>query len=293
MINHLYMKTASFLRTVLLMLIVLTTVEAQTEEGFYDTGWDLEKIPYRKGECWGYADPSGKIVVEPVFEEAGLLRLGRARVKQNGKFGYVNRFGNVVIEPVYETASEFTLNEAKVTMDGKTCLIDRQGIVKNEKPSFRCGGGVMIRHYFTTYRRGEKTGLLLKICSKDTVTGQSVRRYDTLPPIYDQLVENHRGIAAVRKGDRWGLIDKIGNMVLPLEYDTIAFRKPIADDGGANYFGKIRQGDCWGFIDKKGQIIALPQYESVEWFDFYVAWVKPFGQPGGYIDTSGREYFEN
>ncbi len=126
---------------------------SQKEEPHYIGDWDYRLIPYRKGNYWGYADPQGNIVVEPQYEAAGLLRLGRARVCLNGKYGYVNRFGNIAIEPQYESASDFGDHSAKVSLNCKTFLFNRAGKTLEPPPKMgmRCGGAIITMHYFKQY----------------------------------------------------------------------------------------------------------------------------------------------
>lgn len=269
-------------------------VFSQKEESYYLGDWDYRLIPYRKGNCWGYADPQGKIVVEPQFEAAGLLRLGRARVCLNGRYGYVNRFGNIAIEPQYESAGEFGDHSAKVSRDGKTFLIDRAGKVLEPPPGMgmRCGGPIIIIRYFEQYNCDGKIMLLTnKCCVFDSIQHKQVVRYDTIPGEFDAVRENGKGLIAVSIGEKWGMLDRKGQTVLPFEFDEIVFNShPRGFE--TQYFGRVRQGNRWGMVDHKGKLIIPPQYETIGWFDQSVVFVKCFDKTGGYVDRNGMAFFE-
>jgi hypothetical protein len=107
-------------------------------------------IPYRKGELWGYADSTKKIIIEPKYKKVGYFSDGMADVVLNdssggfidsagkivftydprnnsfenlfcgririydfksGKFGYVNRQGRVVIPLVFDLINEEQSND--------------------------------------------------------------------------------------------------------------------------------------------------------------------------------------
>lgn len=282
------------LRGIILLLIAAPFFAvSQGEAACSDAHLDLITIPFRKGDCWGYADTSGKIVIEPAFEETGVFRLGRGKIKENGLYGFIDHRGNIVIEPEFSDAGDFEWGIARVTLKGIALTIDRTGVAVNKMPESCCLGSPSTRSHFSTYRKEGKTGAISKVFIRAPNSRKMIRKIDSLPAIYDEIKENYCGIAAVRSGQKWGVIDASGTLVLPFQFDSILFRQPFPLDGGAFYYGKINQGNKWGFIDPKGKVIVPPKYESVEWFDWHVARVMPFGAPPGYIDIHGREYFDN
>lgn len=65
----------------------LAAVQIQDENGFT--------------KKWGFIDKSGKMVIEPMFEDAASFKNGLAYVKINAaKQGYINRSGQFVWQPV-------------------------------------------------------------------------------------------------------------------------------------------------------------------------------------------------
>ena len=76
---------------------------------------------------WGYIDRSGRIVINPQFEEAGDFSEGLARVKMGGKWGYIDRTGRFLINPQFEEAGDFSQGLARVKLGGKWGYVDRRG----------------------------------------------------------------------------------------------------------------------------------------------------------------------
>lgn len=55
----------------------------------------------RDGLC-GFADPSGEVVIEPMFDRAEDFREGRARVEVGGRCGLIDNRGRYVVEPRFD-----------------------------------------------------------------------------------------------------------------------------------------------------------------------------------------------
>jgi len=53
----------------------------------------------RTGGRWGFIDKSGKIVINPQFDEAMAFTDGLARVKVGHKTGYINASGKYIWNP--------------------------------------------------------------------------------------------------------------------------------------------------------------------------------------------------
>lgn len=67
---------------------------------------------------WGYIDRTGRIVINPQFEEAGDFSEGLARVKTGGKWGYIDRTGRFLVNPQFEEAGDFSQGLARVKLGG-------------------------------------------------------------------------------------------------------------------------------------------------------------------------------
>jgi hypothetical protein len=82
---------------------------------------------------FGFIDTSGRVVIEPKFEDLPDMYFsdGLAKVKLEGKYGYIDRTGAIVIEPKaeYEFASAFKNGLAQLTLNGNYMYFDKTGKV--------------------------------------------------------------------------------------------------------------------------------------------------------------------
>lgn len=76
---------------------------------------------------WAYIDRTGRIVINPQFEDAGDFAEGLAPVKMGGKWGYIDRAGRIIINPQFEEAGAFAQGLARVKLSGKWGYVDRKG----------------------------------------------------------------------------------------------------------------------------------------------------------------------
>jgi predicted secreted Zn-dependent protease len=66
------------------------------------------RFPVTVGGKSGYMDKTGKVVVNPQFDSAGMFYEGLAAVKVGGQYGYVDSAGKVVISPQFDRGSYFS-----------------------------------------------------------------------------------------------------------------------------------------------------------------------------------------
>lgn len=151
---------------------------------------------------------------------------------------------------------------------------------------------------------------------------------DEIESAYDYVGEFHEGLARVRKGMKWGYIDKTENIVIPLIYkiaynfeNGVAIVSKTIVDHGYNYShgyinrnghvltdfvyeefelscceGLIRMSEMnyrshkqfWGFIDTNGEKVIPFIYDSVSDFHEGLASVIKEGKIG-FIDKMGNE----
>jgi len=55
----------------------------------------------------GYMDMTGKVIIEPLFDNGLNFKNGFAIIEQNGKMGFINTTGKIVIEPKYTRVGDF------------------------------------------------------------------------------------------------------------------------------------------------------------------------------------------
>jgi len=81
---------------------------------------------------WGYIAPSGAVVIDPQWEDAGLFFEGLANVQKDGQWGFINATGTVVIKPQWDGAFPFSDGLARARKGEKWGFIDAAGKVISE-----------------------------------------------------------------------------------------------------------------------------------------------------------------
>jgi predicted negative regulator of RcsB-dependent stress response len=75
-----------------------------------------------------------------------------------------------------------------------------------------------------------------------------------------------RGMAAVRRGGRWGAVDGVGRVVVPFQYD--AFATAMSDGRYIDGFSDeglavVEQGGRKGVVDRTGRVLVEPVYPAL------------------------------
>lgn len=80
-----------------------TVCGCRVEAGTEVIGTEHEqRIRILRGGLIGYADPTGRSVIEPRFDSAEEFREGRAEVEVKGRFGLIDKSGRFVVPALYE-----------------------------------------------------------------------------------------------------------------------------------------------------------------------------------------------
>lgn len=96
---------------------------------------------------------------------------------------------------------------------------------------------------------------------------------------YDEVYKFHEGLACVKKGDKFGFIDKLGHEIIPCEYD--------AESRCSNNRIIVKRGDRKGVIDTDNNLTVPCIYDGISTFDDSVSVVYLDGKQG-LIDLDGN-----
>ncbi|HBH3655659.1 TPA: WG repeat-containing protein [Clostridioides difficile] len=94
--------------------------------GNFSEGLAYATITNRLNE---YIDKTGKIVIQPKFDDAKDFSEGLAGVKIGDKWGFIDKEGKIVINPIFNDLQPFKENLAFVMKDDKWGVIDKNGKV--------------------------------------------------------------------------------------------------------------------------------------------------------------------
>ncbi|MCM1035022.1 MAG: WG repeat-containing protein [Paludibacter sp.] len=154
------------------------------------------------GGKWGFVDASGRVKIQPVYDQVGGFLDGLACVALNSKWGAIDKRGQYVISAVYDLLSSVGENRILFKENGKYGLLDTKGNVKVQ-PVY-----TMIGHF---YDNG------LAPVSDGTGIGYINTKGDLVIPMsYKSAMYFSEGYAFVVSGDKWMLIDTKGNICLTL-----------------------------------------------------------------------------
>ncbi|MCX7995251.1 MAG: WG repeat-containing protein, partial [candidate division WOR-3 bacterium] len=254
---------------------------------------------HRDGK-WGLCDTTGKIVVEPKFDDIEAFFEGLAKVKVGDKYGFVDLSGKIVIEPKFDAATYFSEGLAGVVMYDKCWFIDKTG---KKAIDLKYDGlntfeeGVALVRIDTLYGFIDKNGKWV------------------IKPQYSDAYSFSEGLAAVKKQDKWGYIDKEGRVVIDFKFDaaypfsenralvliddTYGFINKRGDltidmsnyETMGIYFTEglvpVEIDNKWGFVDTLGSLVIKPQFDSVINFSDGIAMVK-MDKKIGYIGKTGQ-----
>lgn len=251
----------------ILVLSILTLFVSCSSNKF-----DLDLIPVKSGEKWGYIDQKGAYVINLQFAEADFFREGLAIVKDlEGKIGFIDKEGKYVLKAQYKAATPFAGGLAFVVSEGgyPTC-IDKEG---NSKFSLKEAKWVSsFRDGLAIFGKLDSDGNI-KIGYVDT-TGKIV-----INPQFQRSFPFSEGMAAFEKEGKLGFIDKTGKIVINPQFEaTRGFKEGKA---------AFSNGKQYGFIDAKGAYIINPQFDKVGDFSEGKA-VFLMGGNFGYIDENGK-----
>ncbi|HVD97233.1 MAG TPA: WG repeat-containing protein [Cytophagaceae bacterium] len=238
-----------------------------------------ELIQVQKAGKYGLYGMMGKKILTPEYEEIGALNEGFYIVKQNGRYGYANRVGKVLIKPVYEEAKPFRNKQAAVKKAGKWGVIDytNKFLLKPEFDNISAGRGNYYaitqgdKSYFYdfNFKKISEEGFE-KILTEDTVYAVRIKKdgkygYYNVPARsyvtterFDNAEPYVKGYAVVTNGNKMGLLDVNGKLILPCQYDA------IVQDGFQNkiIFRTVQNGKE-GIADANGKIILPNEYDRI------------------------------
>jgi hypothetical protein len=206
-----------------------------------------------EGYNQGWVDTTGKEIIPCIYTGDPWFYQGLACVcpaeSQIESYGYIDKKGEIIIpfkfkQPGY---SGFENGEARAVVNGKTCLINLKGEIvftptlTNNMDQFNCG----LASAYTTPNRG---GFGFFNRNNNWI----------IQPIYDRVSSFENGRAIVEKGGLVGVIDTLGNFVIPMTYDKI-----YGDCGDHGLFHTQKDGHTF-FFDCNGKQFTSIEVNNIE-----------------------------
>lgn len=247
-----------------------TVLPADYQQIIIDSAGIRAAIKNKEGKIWwGMYDPSGKELLSPNYPFLGEFGEGLVpAVAENGVWRYLDLKGETVIPFKFSKAGAFKDGLALVTdyKSDKQHFIDYRGeevIAHDEIPFYHANLFWLDRNNRKIWRisRGQYEEFELLNPEVILVGKQGKRGLLStddkllLPCKFDYVAEpSKEGFCAVKKGDKWGVVDKDGNFTLPM---TDRFEKIFTFH---EKYARVLVKGRYGFIDTRGNVYISPQY---------------------------------
>ena len=302
-------------------------------------GWFTEGLAViKKDGKAGYINAKGDFVLPMIYDDVGVFSEGLAAAKLDDKWGYIDRNGEWVIDPQFYKVDPFYEGYA-IIRDNKYDLpysfIDRSGQSVFNKAfdfatGFECGlatveidnkwgaidasGNVVIPMIYTSLGNYGDEFLAATIKTTDGFKDGMLDRQGNVRISfeYDYLMMNDEvGLITVRNNDKWGVLDKNNQIIVPITYDEGIFFidgyaavlkdhkygyvdtsgklvVPLMYDMGLAFFdgvAPVRNNGVWSLIDASNNDLNVTKlrdahYDLVCSFNYGLAWTKKDGKFG-------------
>ena len=156
----------------------------------------------------GFIDKTGNEIVPVIYDDATQFSDAVASVTKNGKRGFVDATGKLIISTIFDYDYGFHSGTALVSKAGKWGLIDKKG--KEIIPiAFDVVYNLTPDHSLFKVKENGKMYMVDKNNRKITKTG------------FDDIAMFAGEYAIVQENKKKGLINKKGEIIVPLIYDVI------------------------------------------------------------------------
>lgn len=211
---------------------------------------DMNLVPYRQGDLWGYASADRNIVIKPEYAEAGLFHEGFAAVKKADKYGFINMEGKVVIPFRYFKVTPFRYGFFAAKGNAKTA----DGDLHQEKSVLFAGASLTKDGYEicidTKGQRMPKCPAIPENSAPDINKSSTVEvktNYSTIHKsgLFDKIIDDYKMVPGAdatyyiaTRGNNYGVFNNTFDIILPFEY-TMIKKKNI---GGMTYLLAEKNG---------------------------------------------------
>lgn len=242
----------------------------------------------------GYINIEQDTLIPFKYDDLSVFSQGLAPAKQNGKYGFIDRKGKVIIPFKYDNESHFyKCNLAKAKLKDKYGFIDQSDnqvipiqyekvrsnkidslvcAMQNGKWAFFSCSGEQLTEFkydkitesyyddrnYTYFKRG-----LCRV-ERNGKIGYINQNFDEVAPLGSyQVAEPFRNhLAIVAKNGKYGIIDTLGSLILPLKYDLI--EHPTEYSNESDLFA-IKKGKNIQLLDNKANPITDFDIKEFEW----------------------------
>lgn len=161
--------------------------------------------------------------------------------KYDYKWGYIDEEGNEIIPCIYDYVEDFH--------DGYAIVVEHKHKIMPLNDSF-----------FVSEPRYK--GVI-------SLNGEM-----TIPSEFDDLIYIHNGLFKARKDGKWGIIDKNGCIIIPLDYINVSSPSENMIAVQINKDGNSKGDRVWGYVNLQNEVVIDPIYVEAKDFSEGLAVVK-------------------
>jgi hypothetical protein len=233
------------------------------------------------GGRWGFVNRTGKEVVKTQYRVARDFSEGLSIIFDQSRWGAINPSGGIAIKPQYLKMGDFKEGKAWVHLPkGKKGYITKSGELLfarrfSKLTSFKNG-------IARVYIRKKGWGL---INTKGEFILKPQKKYEKIEEF------NEHGLAKVKIGKKYRLMNELGELVGKKAYGTIReFKEGFAavriQALTGNHIGKTNLN--WMFIDTTGEVVINEEFRQLKNFSEGRAAFTSEESKRGYINTKGE-----
>jgi hypothetical protein len=213
---------------------------------------------------YGYINPLGEVTIPPIYYDTYRFSDGFASVMlKNSKWKYIDNKGESISDSIYDIAHEFSDGFAKVgIINGKKKYwgyIDQNGFpvvpIRYDwvnPPSQTDSISLVFQGKVRDYKWGGGH-------SYDGKWGIVRNGVEIISVKYDDEIYFKGDLALVKKGEKYGIYNKKGKLIIDIKYDYISYARGRAI---------VKNGKKWGIINLLGQfIVPFKQFDYIDDFN--------------------------
>lgn len=232
-----------------------------------------------KDKKYGYINPKGETVIPFIYDDADWFRSGVASVKYQGKYGCLDAENRWIITPDYSEIENWNDNWVPVKKDDKWAFFDKSGKQWTEF----CYDKIIRASKDRDRICINSLGLVMKD-GKYAYLNSNLQEVVPLGTFDSALPFNEYPVGIVGKKKKWGVIDSLGHLILPLEYDKIEY---IGDCCGEYTLLSLKK-------DERIAVMSAKTREKTEplFLKFYMSGQR-LVEEGGYKNIFMAQNLEN
>jgi hypothetical protein len=237
-------------------------------------------LQVKSGNKWGIVNMEGKNVLPVEYDKIDKSGNYGNRIYKDGKMGIIDLQGKILLQPLYTKLRDFDdeFGIAPAQRDGKYGYVNKEGVE------------VIPFIYSNILAEVDPSGVVA--AKKDTKWGIVNLKGEQVEPFiyeYDMFSYFKADLAIVGvkeskndkyKGERYGMIDKTGKVVIEIIYKGLG---RLRKDKYIEF--QWSDGGNWGLLNSDGKMVLYPNYDEIGLMKNGYMIVKR-GDNYGYLDKN-------